>query len=35
VVGEGPAKLLAVFPDMDPYSVENTTYLEGSRPGTA
>ena len=35
VVGEEPVKLLAIFPNMDPYSVENTTYLEGSRPGTA
>ena len=33
VVGDEPAKLLAVFPSMDPYSVENTTYLEGTRPG--
>jgi hypothetical protein len=22
------------FPHMDPYSPENTTYLEGSRPAT-
>jgi len=24
--------LIVFFPDMDPYSPENTTYLEGSRP---
>ena len=35
VVSEEPANLLAVFPSMDPYSPENTTYLEGSRPGSA
>ena len=35
VVGDEQAKLLAIFPSMDPYSVENTTYLEGSRPGLA
>ena len=35
VVGDEPAKLLAIFPSMDPYSEENTTYLEGSRPGLA
>lgn len=32
VVGEEPAELLVVFPDLDPYAEHNTTYLEGSRP---
>jgi len=32
VVGEKTARLIVVFPHMDPYSPENTTYLEGSRP---
>lgn len=33
VVSDESAKLLVVFPNMDPYSVENTTYIEGGRPG--
>ena len=32
VVGDETAELIVVFPHMDPYSPENTTYLEGSRP---
>ncbi|MDA0264113.1 MAG: cupin domain-containing protein [Chloroflexi bacterium] len=35
VVGGKTAELIVVFPNMDPYSPENTTYLEGSRPGSA
>ena len=35
VVGETNARLIVFFPHMDPYSSENTTYLEGSRPATA
>ena len=35
VVGETNARLIVFFPHMDPYSPENTTYLEGSRPATA
>ena len=34
VISDGPAELLVMFPDTDPYSVEKTTYLEGGRPGT-
>jgi len=34
VVGEKNARLIVFFPDMDPYSPENTTYLEGSRPAS-
>ena len=34
VVGDETAKLIVVFPHMDPYSSENTTYLEGSRPAS-
>lgn len=34
VVGEQTAKLIVFFPHMDPYSRENTTYLEGSRPAS-
>ena len=34
VVGEKTAKLIVVFPHMDPYSSENTAYLEGSRPAS-
>ena len=32
VVGDQPARLLVVFPDLDPYAAHNTTYLEGARP---
>ena len=35
VVGESQAELLVVFPDMEPYTPEHTTYLEGSRPASA
>ena len=35
VVGESPAELLVVFPDMELYTPEHTTYLEGSRPASA
>lgn len=35
VVGSEQAQLMVVFPDMDPYSPEHTTYLEGSRPASA
>ena len=34
VVGEKTAKLIVVYPHMGPYSSENTTYLEGSRPAS-
>ena len=34
VIGDKCAYLIVVFPHMDPYSRENTTYLEGSRPTT-
>ncbi len=34
VVGDETAKLIVVFPHMDPYSSETTTYLEGSRPAS-
>ena len=34
VVGDKCAYLIVFFPHMDPYSPENTTYLEGSRPTT-
>ena len=33
-VGDEPAELLVVFPTMDPYTPEHTTYLEGSRPAS-
>ena len=35
VVGDKAAKLIVFFPHMDPYSSENTTYLEGTRPASA
>lgn len=34
VVGEASAEMLVVFNDMQPYSDENTTYLEGRRPAS-
>lgn len=34
VVGEASAEMLVVFNDMQPYSTENTTYLEGRRPAS-
>ena len=34
VVGEANAELLVVFNDLQPYSTENTTYLEGRRPAS-
>jgi len=33
-VGDKAAKLIVVFPHIDPYSRENTTYLDGSRQAT-
>jgi len=32
VVGDKCAYLIVFFTHMDPYSQENTTYLEGRRP---
>jgi quercetin dioxygenase-like cupin family protein len=32
VVGERTAELLVFFPTLDPYSLQHTHYLKGSRP---